>query len=58
MFRDWLIAHDDDRRVYEAGKRAAIPGDGDVTDYNGREQHVIRDIYARAFRAAGLLWSV
>ena len=55
MFRDWLIAHDDDRELYEAAKRAAIPGGGDVTDYNGRKQDVIRDIYGRVFRAAGLL---
>ena len=55
MFRDWLIAHDDDRELYEAAKRAAIPGGGDVTDYNARKQVVIRDIYDRVFRAAGLL---
>lgn len=55
MFRDWLIAHEDDRRLYEAAKRAAIPGGGDVTDYNGRKQDVIRAVYGRAFRAAGLL---
>jgi len=55
MFRDWLIAHDDDRELYEAAKRDAIPGGGNVTDYNARKQHVIQDIYDRMFRAAGLL---
>jgi GrpB-like predicted nucleotidyltransferase (UPF0157 family) len=55
MFRDWLISHADDRERYEAAKRAAIPGGGNVTDYNGRKQDVIRDIYDRLFRAAGLL---
>jgi GrpB-like predicted nucleotidyltransferase (UPF0157 family) len=54
MFRDWLTAHDDDRELYEAAKRAAIPGGGDVTDYNSRKQDVIRDIYDRVFRAARL----
>ena len=55
MFRDWLSVHADDRELYEAAKRAAIPGGGDVMDYNGRKQDAIRDIYGRVFRAAGLL---
>jgi GrpB-like predicted nucleotidyltransferase (UPF0157 family) len=55
MFRDWLSTHPDDRELYEAAKRAAIPGGGDVMDYNGRKQDAIRDIYDRVFRAAGLL---
>jgi GrpB-like predicted nucleotidyltransferase (UPF0157 family) len=55
MFRDWLVAHDDDRERYEAAKRAAIPGGGNVMDYNARKQEVVRDIYDRLFRAAGLL---
>lgn len=55
MFRDWLRTHPDDRRRYEAAKRAAIPGGGHVMDYNARKQDTIRDIYDRLFRAAGLL---
>jgi GrpB-like predicted nucleotidyltransferase (UPF0157 family) len=55
MFRDWLAGHSDDRDRYEAAKRAAAPGGGDVMDYNGRKQDVIRAIYDRLFRAAGLL---
>lgn len=55
MFRDWLRAHDDDRDRYEAAKRAAVPGGGSVMDYNARKQAVIREIYDRVFRAAGLL---
>jgi GrpB-like predicted nucleotidyltransferase (UPF0157 family) len=55
MFRDWLSTHPDDRELYEAAKRAAIPGGGNVMDYNGRKQDAIRDIYDRVFRAAGLL---
>ena len=36
-------------------KHAAIPGGGTVMDYNFRKQQVIRDIYDRIFRAAGML---
>lgn len=55
MFRDWLRTHDDDRVRYEEAKRAAVPGGGHVMDYNGRKQDVIREIYDRLFRAAGML---
>lgn len=55
MFRDWLISHDEDRERYEAAKRAAVPGGGHVMGYNARKQDIIRDIYDRLFRAAGLL---
>ena len=55
MFRDWLRTHPDDRMRYEQAKRAAIPGGGTVMDYNGRKQAVIREIYDRLFRAAGML---
>jgi len=55
MFRDWLRSHPDDRIRYEDAKRAAVPGGGNVMDYNARKQQVIRDIYDRTFRAAGML---
>jgi GrpB-like predicted nucleotidyltransferase (UPF0157 family) len=55
MFRDWLRAHPEDRERYENAKRAAIPGGGNVMDYNARKQAVIREIYDRLFRAAGML---
>jgi GrpB-like predicted nucleotidyltransferase (UPF0157 family) len=55
MFRDWLRAHPEDRARYEDAKRAAIPGGGNVMDYNERKQDVIREIYDRLFRAAGML---
>ncbi|GIH20054.1 GrpB family protein [Rugosimonospora africana] len=55
MFRDWLRAHPDDRALYEEAKRSAIPGGGNVMDYNARKQRIIRDIYDRLFRAAGML---
>jgi GrpB-like predicted nucleotidyltransferase (UPF0157 family) len=55
MFRDWLRTNAEDRALYEGAKRAAIPGGGTVMDYNFRKQQVIRDIYDRIFRAAGML---
>ncbi|WP_199757627.1 GrpB family protein [Micromonospora sp. Llam0] len=55
MFRDWLRAHPDDRARYADAKRAAVPGGGNVMGYNARKQQVIREIYDRLFRAAGML---
>ncbi|HVW82286.1 MAG TPA: GrpB family protein [Mycobacteriales bacterium] len=55
MFRDWLRSHPDDRERYASAKRDAVPGGGTVMDYNNRKQPVIREIYDRMFRAAGLL---
>lgn len=58
MFRDWLCTHAEDRERYEQAKRAAVPGGGHVMDYNARKQDVIRDIYDRLFRAAGMSQTV
>lgn len=55
MFRDWLRDHPEDRTLYEDAKRAAIPGGGHVMDYNNRKQDIVREIYDRLFRVAGLL---
>ncbi|MBV9846518.1 MAG: GrpB family protein [Kutzneria sp.] len=55
MFRDWLRAHPEDRARYEDAKRQAVPGGGHVMDYNARKQKVIREIYDRLFRAAGMM---
>lgn len=55
MFRDWLRTHPEDLELYERAKHAAIPGGGRVMDYNRRKQDVIREIYDRLFRAAGML---
>ena len=55
MFRDWLRAHAEDRALYEEAKRAAVPGGGNVVDYNARKQQVIREIYDKLFREAGML---
>lgn len=54
MFRDWLRAHPEDRVRYEEAKRSAVSGGGHVMDYNARKQDVIREIYDRLFRAAGM----
>lgn len=55
MFRDWLRAHPEDRQRYENAKLAAVPGGGNVMDYNARKQDVVHEIYDRLFRAAGML---
>ncbi len=65
MFRDWLLDHPEDRRRYAAAKRAAAAemsatgddqgGLGYGMRYNRIKEPVVRDIYQRMFRAAGLL---
>lgn len=59
LFRDWLRENAADRDLYRDAKlRAAdaanLAGEH-VMQYNARKQRVIREIYDRAFRAAGLL---
>jgi GrpB-like predicted nucleotidyltransferase (UPF0157 family) len=59
MFRDWLRTHPDDLELYRDAKLAAAAESNaageHVMDYNARKEPVIRDIYDRLFRAAGLL---
>jgi GrpB-like predicted nucleotidyltransferase (UPF0157 family) len=55
MFRDWLRAHPEDRALYEDAKRTAVPGRGNVMDYNTRKQKAVREIYDRLFRTAGMM---
>lgn len=59
IFRDWLRQHPEDRDLYRDAKLAAAResnAQGEhVVEYNARKQQVIREIYARAFTAAGLL---
>ena len=59
LFRDWLTSHPEDRELYAAAKReaadAANAGGEDGEQYNARKERVIREIYARAFEAAGLV---
>jgi GrpB-like predicted nucleotidyltransferase (UPF0157 family) len=59
IFRDWLRGNPEERERYAAAKRqaaaAANTGGEHVMQYNARKQQVIREIYHRAFAAAGLL---
>lgn len=59
LFRDWLRQHPEDRVRYQEAKIEAADASNvrgeTVTDYNARKQQVIREIYHRAFVAAGLL---
>jgi GrpB-like predicted nucleotidyltransferase (UPF0157 family) len=59
IFRDWLRGIPEERDRYAATKRQAAAeanaGGEHVMQYNARKQQVIREIYHRAFVAAGLL---
>jgi GrpB-like predicted nucleotidyltransferase (UPF0157 family) len=55
LFRDWLRAHPDDRVLYADAKDRSRQGIISTADYNLRKEPVIREIYDRVFRAAGLL---
>jgi GrpB-like predicted nucleotidyltransferase (UPF0157 family) len=59
IFRDWLRGNPCDRDRYAVAKRQAAAeanaAGEHVMAYNARKQQVIREIYHRAFTAAGLL---
>ncbi|HLM88786.1 MAG TPA: GrpB family protein [Streptosporangiaceae bacterium] len=59
IFRDWLRGNPEERDRYAAAKRQAAAeanaAGEHVMQYNARKQQVVRDIYHRAFAAAGLL---
>jgi GrpB-like predicted nucleotidyltransferase (UPF0157 family) len=59
IFRDWLRGNPGERDRYAAAKRRAASeanaAGEHVMQYNARKQQVIREIYHRAFAAAGLL---
>lgn len=59
LFRDWLRGSPDDLALYRDAKvmaaEAANAAGEHTMQYNARKQAVIREIYGRAFRAAGLL---
>jgi GrpB-like predicted nucleotidyltransferase (UPF0157 family) len=59
IFRDWLRGNPGDRDRYATAKRQAASeanaAGEHVMQYNARKQQVIREIYHRAFVAAGLL---
>ena len=59
IFRDWLRGNPEERARYAAAKQEAASeanaGGEHVMQYNARKQQIIREIYHRAFAAAGLL---
>jgi GrpB-like predicted nucleotidyltransferase (UPF0157 family) len=59
IFRDWLRGNPGERDRYAAVKResaARANAAGEHTmQYNARKEQLIREIYQRAFTAAGLL---
>jgi GrpB-like predicted nucleotidyltransferase (UPF0157 family) len=59
IFRNWLRGNPRERDRYAAAKRQAASeanaAGEHVMQYNARKQQVIREIYRRAFVAAGLL---
>lgn len=58
VFRDWLRADADDRELYARAKRGAAAASNAAGEhtmaYNARKEAVVRDVYGRAFAAAGL----
>lgn len=59
IFRDWLRGNADDRDLYaraklEAATAANAAGEHSM-QYNARKEQVVREIYQRAFVAAGLV---
>ena len=59
IFRDWLREQPEDLALYREAKLGAATeanaAGEDVMQYNARKEPVIREIYDRAFVAAGLL---
>ena len=59
IFRDWLRGNPADRELYAEAKRAAAAAANargeHAMQYNARKEQVVREIYHRAFVAAGLL---
>lgn len=59
VFKEWLLANEDERLFYVTAKReaaaASLRAGTDMMDYNARKQDAIRQILRRAFRARGLL---
>jgi GrpB-like predicted nucleotidyltransferase (UPF0157 family) len=59
IFRDWLRGNPAERERYAAAKQQAAASANEagehVMQYNARKQQIVREIYHRAFVAAGLL---
>ncbi|HEK1721400.1 TPA: GrpB family protein, partial [Proteus mirabilis] len=45
--RDWLVAHPEDKELYQNVKKQALINVDNVQSYNQNKQLVIRDIYNR-----------
>ncbi|GAA2829821.1 mycothiol synthase [Leucobacter komagatae] len=55
LFRDWLRAHPEDAKMYAEAKAAAAEGGPQTAmAYNLRKHAAVREIYSRAFAAAGV----
>lgn len=58
LFRDWLIANQEDRELYAQTKREAaqvtVAKGEDVMAYNGRKAAVLRQILGRIFASMGI----
>ena len=59
LLRDWLRGNPAERELYAAAKREAAAASAAAGEhamqYNARKEAVVRQIYGRAFAAAGLL---
>jgi GrpB-like predicted nucleotidyltransferase (UPF0157 family) len=59
LFRDWLVAHSDDRLLYceikNVAARQTREGGGNLQDYNERKQDVIRQILRKIFKDLGYM---
>lgn len=59
LFRDWLLANQDDRELYAQTKREAakvtLEKGEDVMAYNFRKETIIRQIYERMFASMGIV---
>lgn len=59
LFKDWLIEHDDDRKLYAEAKRDAAKASNeageDMVAYTDRKDDVVRDILHRAFKGNDII---
>lgn len=59
IFKEWLLTHEEDRRLYvqikEEAMRATNEDGGGVMDYNKRKENMIREILRRAFIDLGYI---
>jgi GrpB-like predicted nucleotidyltransferase (UPF0157 family) len=57
LFREWLVAHPDDKELYANAKKAAMAissaNEETIVQYNSRKEGVIKQILGRVFKAQG-----